>query len=81
VKVSSHLEARVRIGRGIPHSKDSLSLLIVQHSKDTCVKKKTDKTFNNTHAQRGEEDRHNAAGVVSLIIYFSMSNIKESFIA
>jgi hypothetical protein len=33
------VEARVRVGLGIPHSKDSLSLLMVQYSKDTCVKK------------------------------------------
>jgi hypothetical protein len=35
-----HLKARVRVGRGIPHSKDSLSLLTVQYSKDICVKVK-----------------------------------------
>jgi hypothetical protein len=34
-----HLEARVRVGRGLTHSKESLSLLMVQYSKDTCVKK------------------------------------------
>jgi hypothetical protein len=33
-------EARVRVGHGIPHSKYSLSFLMVQYSKDTCVKKK-----------------------------------------
>jgi hypothetical protein len=38
-KVLPHLEARVRVGRGIPHSKDSISLLMVPYSKDTCVKK------------------------------------------
>jgi hypothetical protein len=39
-KVFRHLEARLRAGRGIPHSKDSLSLSMVQYSKDTCSKKK-----------------------------------------
>jgi hypothetical protein len=29
-KVLRHLEARVRIGRALPHSKDGLSLLIAQ---------------------------------------------------
>jgi hypothetical protein len=29
-KMFPHLEARVRVERGIPHSKDSLSLLMVQ---------------------------------------------------
>jgi hypothetical protein len=38
-----HLEARVRVGNGIPHSKDSLSLLMVQYSKDTYVKKEEEK--------------------------------------
>jgi hypothetical protein len=33
--VFPHLWARVRMGRGIPHSKDSLSLLMVQYSKDS----------------------------------------------
>jgi hypothetical protein len=32
--VFPHLEARVRVGDGIPHLKDSLSLLMVQYSKD-----------------------------------------------
>jgi hypothetical protein len=38
-KVVPHLEAQVRVGRGIPHSKDILHLLRVQYSKGTCVKK------------------------------------------
>jgi hypothetical protein len=38
-KVFPHLEARVRVGHGIPHLKDSLSLLLVPYSKDTCNKK------------------------------------------
>jgi hypothetical protein len=37
--VFPHLEARVRIGCGIPNSKDSLSLLMVQYSKDIRLKK------------------------------------------
>jgi hypothetical protein len=36
--VFPHLEAQVRIGHGIPHAKDSLSLLILSYSKDTLVK-------------------------------------------
>jgi hypothetical protein len=39
VKVFPHLEVRVRVGCGKPHSKDSLSLLMVQYLKVTCVKK------------------------------------------
>jgi hypothetical protein len=35
-----HLEARIRVGRGIPHSKDTLSLLMVQYLKDTFIKNK-----------------------------------------
>jgi hypothetical protein len=38
-KVFPHLKARLHVGREIPHFKDSLSLLMVQYSKDTCVKK------------------------------------------
>jgi hypothetical protein len=34
-KVFLHLEAQVRVGRGIQHSKDSLSLFMVQYLKDT----------------------------------------------
>jgi hypothetical protein len=34
-----HLEARVGVGCGIPHSKNSLSLLMVQYSKDTDILK------------------------------------------
>jgi hypothetical protein len=40
-KVFPHLEARVCIERGIPHSKDSLSLLMVQYSNDTYALKKS----------------------------------------
>jgi hypothetical protein len=39
--VFPHLRARVQLGHGIPHSKDSLSLLMVQYSKETCVLKKS----------------------------------------
>jgi hypothetical protein len=39
--VFPHLEARIRVGREIPHSKDSLSLLMVQYSKETCEETKT----------------------------------------
>jgi hypothetical protein len=39
IGVFSHLEARVRVGRRIPHSKDSLSLFVVQYFKDTLVEK------------------------------------------
>jgi hypothetical protein len=37
-----HFEARASVGRGLPHSKDSLSLLMGQYSKETCVKKKVE---------------------------------------
>jgi hypothetical protein len=40
--VFPHHEARVRVGCRIPHSKDSLSLLMVQYSEETCVKKKVE---------------------------------------
>jgi hypothetical protein len=36
----SAFEALVCVGHRIPHLKDSLSLLMVQYSKDTCVKKR-----------------------------------------
>jgi hypothetical protein len=40
-KVFPHLEAWVRVGQGILHLKHSLSLLMVQYSKDTHAIKKT----------------------------------------
>jgi hypothetical protein len=38
-EVFLQLEAWVCVGCGIPHSKDSLSLLLVFYSKDACVRK------------------------------------------
>jgi hypothetical protein len=39
-KAKVFLKARVRVGRGMPHLKDSLILLMAQYSKDTCVNKR-----------------------------------------
>jgi hypothetical protein len=57
-KVLPHLEARVRVGLEIPHSNDSLSLLMVQYSKDTCLKEHKKTTTTKSKICRGWSEFH-----------------------
>jgi hypothetical protein len=73
--VFSHLEAWVCVGRGIPHSKDTISLLIIQCSKDTCVKKL--KNLFRTNKKQGTQFSAHPVFVVSISVAQSSGGHNE----